>query len=48
MYPLSIDFDVPLAKYTPTFEALEDRVATAIASLVDINAQPQPNENTDA
>lgn len=48
MYPLSIDFDIPLAKYTPTFEALEDRVATAIASLVDINALPQPNEITDA
>lgn len=47
MYPLSIDFDVPLATYTPTFEALEDRVATAIASLIDLNALPQPNEITE-
>jgi hypothetical protein len=47
MYPLSIDFDVPYATYTPTFEALEDRVATAIASLVDLNALPQPNEITE-
>ncbi|WP_230690800.1 hypothetical protein, partial [Streptococcus pneumoniae] len=33
--------------YTPTFEALEDRVATAIASLIDLNALPNPNEITD-
>jgi hypothetical protein len=45
MYPLSIDFDVPLAAYTPTFEALEDRVATAIASLIDLNALPTPTKS---
>lgn len=47
MYPLTIDFDVPLAAYTPTFVSLNERLATAIASLVDLNALPNPNEITD-
>jgi hypothetical protein len=47
MYSLSIDFDVPLATYTPTFVALEDRLASAIVSLIDLDALPKPNEVTD-
>jgi hypothetical protein len=47
MYPLSIDFDIPLATYTPTFVSLEDRLASAIVSLIDLNALPNPDEITD-
>ena len=47
MYSLSIDFDVPLATYTPTFVSLEERLASAIVSLIDLDALPKPNEVTD-
>lgn len=40
MYTPVIDYDVPLADYSPTFESLEHRVAAAMSSLVDINAVP--------
>ena len=48
MYSLPIDYDIPRANYTPTFESLEHRVAAAMATLVDLNNLPQPNEITDA
>jgi hypothetical protein len=47
MYPLSIDFDIPLATYTPTFVSLEDRLASAMSTLIDLDALPKPNEITD-
>ena len=47
MYQPVIDFDVPLANYSPTFESLETRVAAAMAALVDTNNLPDPNEISD-
>ena len=47
MYQPVIDFDVPLANYSPTFESLEARVASAMAALVDTNNLPDPNEISD-
>ena len=47
MYTPVIDYDVPLANYSPTFESLESRVAAAIAALVDTNNLPAPNEISD-
>lgn len=44
MYTPVIDYDVPLANYAPTFESLETRVAAAMATLVDTNNLPPPNE----
>lgn len=44
MYQPVIDFDVPLADFTPTFTSLEDRVAAAMASLVDTDSVPQADE----
>ena len=47
MYQPVIDYDVPLANYSPTFESLETRVAAAMAALVDTNNLPAPNEISD-
>jgi hypothetical protein len=47
MYTPVIDFDVPLANYSPTFESLETRVAAAMSALVDTNNLPAPNEISD-
>ena len=47
MYQPVIDFDVPLASYSPTFESLETRVAAAMSALVDTNNLPAPNEIDD-
>ena len=47
MYTPVIDYDVPLANYSPTFESLEVRVAAAMAALVDTNNLPAPNEISD-
>jgi hypothetical protein len=47
MYQPVIDYDVPLANYSPTFESLETRVAAAMAALVDTNNLPDPNEISD-
>jgi hypothetical protein len=47
MYQPVIDYDVPLANYSPTFESLETRVAAAMAALVDTNNLPAPNEIDD-
>ena len=44
MYTPVIDFNIPLADYSPTFESLETRVAAAMAALVDTNNLPSPNE----
>jgi hypothetical protein len=41
MYTVSVDYDIPVADFLPTFESLEDRVAAAIASLVDTDSIPQ-------
>lgn len=47
MYQTLIDYDVPLAEYTPTFESLEQRVATAISSLVETDSLPTPDAITE-
>jgi hypothetical protein len=47
MYTPVIDYDVPLADYSPTFQSLETRVAAAMAALVDTNNLPAPNEVDD-
>lgn len=44
MYQTLIDYDVPLADYTPTFESLEQRVAVALSTLVETNSLPTPND----
>jgi hypothetical protein len=43
MYQTNIDFDVPFAEFSPTFESLETRVAAAMAALVDIDGLPDPS-----
>lgn len=48
MYTPVIDFNIPLADYSPTFESLETRVAAAMAALVDTNNLPAPNEIDEA
>ena len=47
MYTPVIDFDVPLANYSPTFESLETRVAAAMSALVDTNNLPDPDDISD-
>lgn len=42
-YQTLIDYDVPLADYTPTFESLEQRVHAALASLVETDSLPTPD-----
>lgn len=46
-YQTLIDYDVPLADYAPTFESLEDRVGAALASLLDTNSLPDPQDITE-
>jgi hypothetical protein len=48
MYTPVIDYDVPLADYSPTFESLEHRVAAAMSSLVDLDAVPFPDDIDEA
>lgn len=48
MYTPVIDYDVPLADYTPTFESLEHRVASAMSSLVDLDSVPFPDDITES
>lgn len=43
-YQTIIDFDVPLADFSPTFESLEARVAAAMSALVDANGLPDPSQ----
>lgn len=40
MYQTVIDYDVPLADYSPTFQSLDERVATALSTLVDTDSMP--------
>lgn len=47
MYQTVIDYDVPLADYSPTFEALEDRVAAALATLSDTDSFPDAIDQMD-
>ena len=47
MYTPVIDFNIPLADYSPTFESLETRVAAAMAALVDTNNLPDPDDISD-
>jgi hypothetical protein len=44
MYHASIDYDIPIADYAPTFESLETRVAAAMAAIVDTDSLPDPSE----
>lgn len=46
-YQTLIDYDVPLADYTPTFESLEQRVAAALATLVETDSLPTPDAITE-
>lgn len=41
-YQTTIDYDVPLADFSPTFESLETRVAAAMAAIVDTDGLPDP------
>ena len=41
-YQTTIDYDVPIADFSPTFESLESRVAAAMAAIVDIDGLPDP------
>ena len=47
MYQTLVDYDVPLADYTPTFESLEQRVAVALSSLVETDSLPTPDAITE-
>ena len=47
MYQTTIDYDIPLADYAPTFESLETRVAAAMAAIVDTDSMPDPSEITE-
>jgi hypothetical protein len=44
MYQTVIDDDIPLAEFPPTFQNLEDRVASALLSLHAIGELPEPDE----
>ncbi len=44
MYQTTIDYDIPLADFAPTFESLETRVAAAMAALVDVDGLPDPTQ----
>jgi hypothetical protein len=48
MYHTVIDYDIPIADYTPTFVSLEDRVKAALASLIDTNSIPDQIDDDDA
>jgi hypothetical protein len=43
-YQTTIDYDVPIADFSPTFESLETRVAAAMSALVDADGLPNPEE----
>ena len=44
MFTPPIEFDTPLADFTPTFESLEDRVTAALQSLIEVDHLPTPTE----
>ena len=43
-YQTTVDYDVPLADFSPTFESLETRVAAAMSALVDADGLPDPSQ----
>jgi len=45
MYTPTIETDIPLADFTPTFESLEDRVTSALHSLMELGHMPEPSED---
>jgi hypothetical protein len=48
MYTLTIDDDIPLAEFTPTFESLDTRVAAALSALYDTDSIPSEISEEDA
>jgi len=48
MYTLTIDNDIPLAEFSPTFESLDARVAAALSSLHDTDSTPFDIPDEDA
>ena len=48
MYTLTIDDDIPLAEFSPTFESLDDRVAAALSALHDTDSIPFEISEEDA
>ena len=48
MYTLTIDDDIPLAEFSPTFESLDTRVAAALAALHDTDSIPFEISDEDA
>jgi hypothetical protein len=44
MFTPPIETDIPLADFTPTFESLEDRVTSALQSLLEVDHLPTPTE----
>jgi hypothetical protein len=44
MFTPPIETDIPLADFSPTFVSLEDRVSSALQSLIDIGHLPPPTE----
>lgn len=47
MFQTVIEYDVPLADYSPSFEGLEDRVAAALMSLEATGTLPDASEITE-
>lgn len=45
MYTPTIEFDIPYAEFSPTFESLEDRVSSALHSLIELGHLPTPTED---
>ena len=43
-YQTTIDYDIPLADFSPTFESLETRVAAAMSAMVDAEGLPDPSQ----
>lgn len=48
MYTPRIDLDIPPAEFSPTFEDLSARVAAAMASVIDTDSLPEPDEISEA
>ena len=44
MYTPTIENDIPLADFSPTFESLEDRVSSALHSLMELGHIPEPTD----
>ena len=44
MQTVVIDYDIPFADFSPTFESLETRVEAAMNSLVETGNLPEPDE----